>query len=99
MVKFNFLTSMKLSYRWYYSIFSESGLLNFLIQKGGLIGEGAPTSEKGLEREFTVLAEDGTSLSCNVLGMFNANLLIKLCFHTDVSDGDDSDASGTFLKS
>ena len=41
------LTPMKLSYTWYYSIFynggglnREGGLINFLVQKGGLIGEG-----------------------------------------------------------
>ena len=45
------LTPMKLSYTWYYSIFYKGGgliemggLINFLVQKGGL-----------LERMFTVL--------------------------------------------
>ena len=39
------LTPMKLSYAWYYSIFYKGGLverghlINFLIQKEGLIGE------------------------------------------------------------
>ena len=41
------LTPMKPSYAWYYSIFykegelnREGGLIIFLVQKGGLIGEG-----------------------------------------------------------
>ena len=47
MITLSVLTPMKLSYAWYYSIFysggggliKRGGLINFLVQKGGLIGE------------------------------------------------------------
>ena len=45
-ITFNVLTAVKISYAWYYSIFYKGGLINVLVQKGGLIGEG------GLKREF-----------------------------------------------
>ena len=33
-------TPMKLSYTWYNSIFYKGGLINFLVQKGGLLERG-----------------------------------------------------------
>ena len=53
MITLSVLTPMKLSYTWYYSKFykgglnREGGLINFLVQKGGLIGEGG-LLERGL---------------------------------------------------
>ena len=56
MITLSVLTPMELSYTWYYSIFyngglyREGGLINFLVQTRGLIGEGG-LIERGAKKE------------------------------------------------